>query len=101
VLDGSAKSLDRIVYPSATFVRIYEPWVSWPNAGAFFQRRAPKTKPDEVGARDRPNAEFRIIVPGIRRNAPGTVSVMPAVLDVTTQAVKSWPIRGRVQKANR
>src|SRR6266446_1159628 len=73
--------LESIVYPSASFVRSYEPMVVVAKSGDVSSGVLRKDSPDEVVLATGPNAEFRINRSDISEMRPGTVSVMPAGLD--------------------
>jgi len=73
--------LESIVYPSASFVRSYEPMVVVAKSGDVSSGVLRKDSPDEVVLVTGPNAEFRISRSEIAEMRPGTVSVMPAGLD--------------------
>ena len=73
--------LEAIVYPSASFVRSYEPMVVVTKTGDIASGVVRKDSPEEVVLVTGPNAEIRITRSEIAEMRPGTVSVMPAGLD--------------------
>ena len=72
--------LEAIVYPSASFVRSYEPVVVATRSGEEFNGILKKDAPDEVVLVTGPNAETRVARNEISEVRPGTVSVMPGGL---------------------
>jgi putative heme-binding domain-containing protein len=73
--------LESIIYPSASFVRSYEPMVVSTKAGDTYSGILRKDSAEEVVLVTGPNAEARISRPEIEEMRPGAVSVMPAGLD--------------------
>jgi putative heme-binding domain-containing protein len=73
--------LESIVYPSASFVRSYEPVVVTTKSGDDFSGVIRKDSPDQLVLATGPGAEARIVRSDIVDMRPGTVSVMPAGLD--------------------
>ena len=73
--------LEAIVYPSASFVRSYEPMVVVTKAGEEQSGVLRKDGPDEVVLATGPDTEVRIARAEIAEMRPGTVSVMPQGLD--------------------
>lgn len=73
--------LEAIVYPSASFVRSYEPMVVVTKSGDDYSGVLRKDSPEEVVLVTGPNADVRISRADIAEMRPGTVSVMPAGLD--------------------
>jgi putative membrane-bound dehydrogenase-like protein len=82
---GQARSerdlLESIVYPSASFVRSYEPMIVKTKSEEEYTGILKKDAPDEVVLVTGPNAEARIARSDIVEMRPGTVSIMPAGLD--------------------
>jgi len=73
--------LEAIVYPSASFVRSYEPVLVVTKAGEDFSGVLRKDGVDEVVLATGPGTEVRIARKDITEMRPGTVSVMPGGLD--------------------
>ena len=73
--------LESIVYPSASFVRSYEPVVIATKDGEEQSGVLRKDAPDEVLLATGPTTEVRIARADITEIRPGTVSVMPQGLD--------------------
>lgn len=73
--------LEAIVYPSASFVRSYEPLVVATKEGKVINGVTRKDAPDEIVLATGPTEEARIARDDIEEIRPGTVSVMPAGLD--------------------
>jgi putative heme-binding domain-containing protein len=79
--------LESIVFPSASFVRSYEPMLVVTKSGEEQSGILRRDAPDEVVLATGPNAEVRIARTDIAEMRPGTVSVMPQGLDaVLTRA---------------
>jgi putative membrane-bound dehydrogenase-like protein len=82
---GSIRSerdlLEAIVFPSASFVRSYEPWLVATKNGKLYNGILRKDAPDEVVLVTGANQEARIARADIDEMQPGKVSVMPAGLD--------------------
>jgi putative heme-binding domain-containing protein len=73
--------LEAIVFPSASFVRSYEPWVVVTKNGKIHNGILRKDAPDEVVLVTGANQEARIARDEIDEMQPSKVSVMPAGLD--------------------
>ncbi len=73
--------LEAIVYPSASFVRSYEPVIVATKDGEEQSGVLRKDAPDEVLLATGPTTEVRITRSNIAEMRPGTVSVMPQGLD--------------------
>jgi putative membrane-bound dehydrogenase-like protein len=73
--------LESIVFPSASFVRSYEPVVVATKSGKVYSGVPRKNAPDEVVLATGANEEARIARDEIEEMSTGTVSVMPAGLD--------------------
>ena len=73
--------LEAIVYPSASFVRSYEPVVVTTRSGDEQSGVLRRDTPDEVVLGTGPGVETRIARAEIAEMRPGSVSVMPAGLD--------------------
>jgi putative membrane-bound dehydrogenase-like protein len=73
--------LESIVYPSASFVRSFEPYIITTKSDETFSGVLKKDAPDEVVVVTGPGAETRIARSDITDMRPGTVSVMPAGLE--------------------
>jgi putative membrane-bound dehydrogenase-like protein len=73
--------LESIVYPSASFVRSYEPVTLATRDGRTISGLLKKDTPDEVVIATAADREERIARDRVEEIAPGTVSVMPAGLD--------------------
>lgn len=73
--------LEAIVYPSASFVRSYEPVIVMTKSGDDFSGVLRKDAPDEVVLATGPGTEVRVGRKDITEMRPGTVSVMPGGLD--------------------
>ena len=73
--------LESIVYPSASFVRSFEPYVVKTKSDDQFSGVLRKDAPDEIVLATGPTAEVRIAREDIVDMRPGTVSLMPAGLD--------------------
>ena len=73
--------LESIIYPSASFVRSYEPMVVETKAGDTYSGVLRKDNREEVVLVTGPNVEVRLTRADIAEMRPGTVSVMPAGLD--------------------
>jgi putative heme-binding domain-containing protein len=82
---GSIRSerdlLESIVFPSASFVRGYEPVVVTTKAGRVVNGVLRKDAPDEIVLATGPTEEARIARTDIEDVQPSKVSVMPAGLD--------------------
>jgi putative membrane-bound dehydrogenase-like protein len=73
--------LEAIVFPSASFVRSYEPWLIVTKNGKVYNGILRKDSPDEVVLVTGANQEARIARDDIEEMQPSKVSVMPAGLD--------------------
>jgi putative membrane-bound dehydrogenase-like protein len=73
--------LESIVYPSASFVRSYEPIIVHTKSDELYSGVLMKDAAEEILVATGPNAETRIPRSDITEMRPGTVSVMPAGLD--------------------
>jgi len=69
--------LESIVYPSASFVRSYEPVIATTRAGDQFTGILRKDAPDEIVLAIGPELEQRIARADVRDLQPGAVSLMP------------------------
>ena len=70
-----------MVFPSASFVRSYEPMRISTRSGQTFNGVLRKDAPDEVVLVTGATEERRIAREEIEEMRPGTVSIMPAGLD--------------------
>jgi len=73
--------LESILYPSASFVRSYEPWKVTTLDGRVFNGLLARESADEVVLRITATEEVRIPRNDIDELTPGTVSIMPAGLE--------------------
>jgi putative heme-binding domain-containing protein len=73
--------LEAIVYPSATFVRSYEPVIVKTKSDEDYSGVLRRDAADEIVIATGPNTEVRIARAEITEMRPGAVSVMPAGLD--------------------
>jgi len=73
--------LEAIVYPSASFVRSYEPLVIATKSGEVHNGVVLRENDDEILLATGPRTEVRIAQQEIKEMRPGTVSVMPAGLE--------------------
>jgi putative membrane-bound dehydrogenase-like protein len=73
--------LEAIVYPSASFVRSYEPMIVATKDGEDYSGVLTKDAEDEIALASGPTADVRIPRAEISEMRPGTISVMPAGLD--------------------
>lgn len=73
--------LEAIVYPSASFVRSFEPYTVTTKSGTVVNGLLKKDAPDEVVIASGADGTTRIPRADIAEMAPGTVSVMPQGLD--------------------
>ena len=73
--------LEAIVYPSASFVRSYEPMVVVTKTGDQFSGVLRRDSPEEVVLATGPDAEVRVARIEVAEMRPGTISVMPEGLD--------------------
>jgi putative heme-binding domain-containing protein len=72
--------LEAIVYPSASFVRSYEPMIVATKSGEEFSGVLRKDATDEVVLATGPNTEQRLARADISDMRPGNISVMPSGL---------------------
>ncbi|MEO7300065.1 MAG: PVC-type heme-binding CxxCH protein [Verrucomicrobiota bacterium] len=73
--------LEAVVFPSASFVRSFEPMIVATKDGEDYSGVLKKDAPDEIILVTGPNAEVKIARADIKEMRPGTISVMPAGLD--------------------
>ena len=73
--------LESIVYPSASFVRSFEPYIIRTKSDDEYNGVLRHDAPDEILLATGPTTEVRIARSDIVEMRPGTVSVMPAGLD--------------------
>ena len=73
--------LEAIVYPSASFVRSYEPFTVVTKGGEDYSGILRKDALDEVVLATGPETEQRVARGDIKELRPGTVSLMPAGMD--------------------
>jgi len=73
--------LEAIVFPSASFVRSYEPLQVTTKKGKVYNGLVRRETPDEVGLATSATEEVRIARQDIDEVQPGKVSIMPAGLD--------------------
>ncbi|MEO7297870.1 MAG: c-type cytochrome, partial [Verrucomicrobiota bacterium] len=73
--------LEAVVYPSASFVRSFEPMIVATKSDEDYSGVLKKDAPDEIVLVTGPNAEVKIARADIKEMRPGTISVMPAGLD--------------------
>jgi putative heme-binding domain-containing protein len=73
--------LESVIYPSASFVRSYEPMIVVTKSGDEYSGVLRRDAPEEVLLATGLNTEMRIARPEIGEMRPGTVSIMPAGLD--------------------
>ncbi len=73
--------LEAIVFPSASFVRSYEPLIVATQSGEDYSGVLKKDAPDEIILVSGPNVEVKIPRNEIKEMRPGMISVMPAGLD--------------------
>jgi putative heme-binding domain-containing protein len=73
--------LESIVYPSASFVRSYEPMVVQTKSDEQYTGVLRKDAPDEVVLVTGPGPEIRVARADIAEMRPGTISIMPAGLE--------------------
>jgi len=78
--------LESIVYPSASFVRSFEPLLVTTKDGDEYNGVVRKDSPDEMVLATGPGAEVRLARSDIADMRPGAVSVMPAGLDQVLSA---------------
>ena len=73
--------LESVIYPSASFVRSFEPYIVTTKGDETYSGVLKKDSADEVVLATGPNAEVRVPRLDITEMRPGTVSVMPAGLE--------------------
>ncbi|MEO6001752.1 MAG: PVC-type heme-binding CxxCH protein [Opitutus sp.] len=73
--------LESIVYPSASFVRSYEPYSVTRKSGEVVGGLLRKDSSDEIVLATGPGAQMRILRADVVEMSPGTVSLMPQGLD--------------------
>jgi putative heme-binding domain-containing protein len=73
--------LESIVYPSASFVRSYEPYTVTTKSGTIIGGLLQKDAPDEIVLVAGPDGETRLPRQEVAEMAPGTISIMPQGLD--------------------
>jgi putative heme-binding domain-containing protein len=73
--------LESVIYPSASFVRSFEPYIIMTKSDDSYSGVLKKDGADEVVLATGPGAEVRIARSDITEMRPGTVSVMPAGLE--------------------
>jgi putative membrane-bound dehydrogenase-like protein len=73
--------LESIIYPSASFVRSFEPYIITTKSDESYSGVLKKDAADEVVLATGPGAEVKIARADITEMRPGTVSVMPAGLE--------------------
>lgn len=73
--------LEALVYPSASLVRSYEPWIAETRDGEEYGGVIRRDTPDELVLATGPGAEVRLRRSDLRELRPGTLSIMPAGLD--------------------
>jgi putative membrane-bound dehydrogenase-like protein len=73
--------LESVIYPSASFVRSYEPMIVVTKSGDEYSGVIRRDAPEEVLLATGVNTEMRIARSEIGEMRPGTVSIMPAGLD--------------------
>jgi putative heme-binding domain-containing protein len=73
--------LESIVYPSASFVRSYEPLIVSMKTGESYNGVVRRDTAEELLLATGPNAEVRVARADVAEIRPGTVSIMPQGLD--------------------
>ena len=73
--------LEAIVYPSASFVRSFEPLVIATKSGDVHNGVVRQEDDDEIVLATGPRTEVRVAQDDIKEMRPGTVSVMPAGME--------------------
>jgi len=73
--------LESVIYPSASYVRSYEPYLITTKSEETYSGVLKKDAADEVVLATSPSAEVRIARADITEMRPGTVSVMPAGME--------------------
>ncbi len=73
--------LEAIVFPSATFVRGYEPMIATLQSGDVHTGILRKDAPEEIILATGPDSEQRLARPAVKELQPGTFSSMPPGMD--------------------
>lgn len=73
--------LEALLYPSASFVRSYEPWIASCKDGEQYSGVLRHETPDEIVLATGPGAEVRVPRSNLEELRPGSVSIMPAGLE--------------------
>ncbi len=73
--------LEAVIYPSASFVRSYEPWIASSSDGEEYSGVLRRDTPDEIVLATGPGAESRVPRSQLTELRLGSVSTMPAGLD--------------------
>ncbi|MBL9137929.1 MAG: c-type cytochrome [Verrucomicrobiales bacterium] len=73
--------LEAVIYPSASFVRSYEPWIALAKDGEEYSGVLRRDTPDEIVLATGPGADTRIARSNLSELRLGTLSTMPAGLD--------------------
>ncbi len=73
--------LEAVVYPSASFVRSFEPWIADCKDGETYSGVLKRETPEEIVLATGPGAEVRVPRSNLSELRPGAVSVMPAGLE--------------------
>ncbi len=73
--------LEAVIYPSASFVRSFEPYIVTTKSNESYSGILRKDAPDEVILATGPSADVRLARSDITDMRPGTVSIMPAGMD--------------------
>jgi putative membrane-bound dehydrogenase-like protein len=73
--------LEAVLYPSASFVRSYEPWIASTTDGEEYSGVLRRDTPEEIVLATGPGAETRIARSQMSELRLGSVSTMPAGLD--------------------
>ncbi len=73
--------LEALMYPSASFVRSYEPWIATDQQGDEQSGVLRRETGEEIVLASGPTAEVRIARANLKDLRPGQVSIMPAGLD--------------------
>ena len=79
--DRARDLLESIVYPSASFVRSYEPYIVRTKSDEDYNGVLKKDAPDEIILATGPATEVRLARAEIAEIRPSTVSVMPAGME--------------------
>ncbi len=73
--------LEAVVYPSASFVRSYEPWIASTKDGEEYSGVLRRDTPEEIVLATGPGAENHVRRSDLKELRLGSVSIMPAGLD--------------------